>query len=93
MEDDADGNEQNQDEAVMKPRGFPPILDAFNLDVLNRIVHSLFDTGEVVSTDKWYGITTGLVILVLAKISQQTQNIRITCIKPRANVFDVGPTV
>ena len=35
-------------EEVVKP-GPQPVMDSFSLDVLVRVVHTMFDTGEVVS--------------------------------------------
>ena len=40
--------EEGQEGSIKNP-GVPPILDTFNQDMLNRLVHSLFDAGEIVS--------------------------------------------
>ena len=50
-EDEEDGEEEDEEdeiEEVVKP-GPHPVMDSFSLDVLERVVHTMFDTGEVVS--------------------------------------------
>ena len=47
-EEEEEEDEEDEIEEVVKP-GPHPVMDSFSLDVLERVVHTMFDTGEVVS--------------------------------------------
>ena len=45
--------EEVQADAIKNP-GVTPILDTFNQDLLNRLVYSMFDAGEIVNHYCYY---------------------------------------